>query len=177
MTQRNAPAIEHRTRRLYIRLGESFGDVVRQYEQLIPVADLAAFARAQNWDETTQLAAHVAPHGFMRYHRVDITGAMAGSSTTRPALQYLMGNHVIAEQMYRHDPAVMLHAPLRVLIFEDPQYGTTLAVDQPSLLFASYGIPAITAVGLKLDGLLADLIRLLDADPGPYLTSAHQEPA
>jgi hypothetical protein len=26
---------------------------------------------------------------------------------------YLMGNHTIAEQMYRHDPSVMLYAPLR----------------------------------------------------------------
>jgi hypothetical protein len=38
------------------------------------------------------------------------------------------------------------------------------AVDQPSLLFGSYGNPAITAVGVELDGLLATLIDLLGGE-------------
>ncbi len=39
-----------------------------------------------------------------------------------------------------------------------------LAVDQPSLLFGSYGNAAITAVGVELDGLLATLVDLLGGD-------------
>ena len=37
-------------------------------------------------------------------------------------------------------------------------------VDQPSLLFASYGNPDIAAVGNELDGLLAALVELLGGD-------------
>jgi hypothetical protein len=74
-----------------------------------------------------------------------------------------MGNHTIAERMYRHDPGVMLHAPLRTLLYAGPE-GTVLAVDQPSLLFGSYGNAAITAVGVELDGLLATLVDLLGGD-------------
>jgi len=49
----------------------------------------------------------------MRYYRSELTAVMAGSPSLWKATQYLMGNHTIAERMFRHDPAVMLHAPLR----------------------------------------------------------------
>jgi hypothetical protein len=55
----------------------------------------------------------------------------------------------------------MLHAPLRTLLYADPDGDTKLAVDQPSLLFASYGDPRIAYVGHELDTLLAQLIILL----------------
>jgi hypothetical protein len=58
----------------------------------------------------------------------------------------------------------MLHAPLRTLIYADPDGDTKLAVDQPSLLFASYDNPDITTVGYRLDYLLALLIITMDGD-------------
>jgi uncharacterized protein (DUF302 family) len=75
-----------------------------------------------------------------------------------------MGNHTIAERMFRHDPSAMLHAPLRTLLYADTDGDTKLAVDQPSLLFASYGNPDIAALGNELDGLLAALVELLGGD-------------
>ncbi|HYR16429.1 MAG TPA: DUF302 domain-containing protein, partial [Mycobacterium sp.] len=84
---------------------------------------------------------------------------------------YLMGNHTIAERMFRHEPSVMLHAPLRTLIYADPDGDTKLAVDQPSLLFAGYNVPEIAAVGRELDALLAQLIGLLGGEiPGQLRT-------
>jgi len=72
-----------------------------------------------------------------------------------------MGNHTIAERMFRHNPSVMLHAPLRTLLYADPDGDTQLAVDQPSPLFASYDSPEIATVGKELDELLVALIELL----------------
>jgi hypothetical protein len=60
-----------------------------------------------------------APHGFMIYYRSDLTAVMAGSQSFWKATQYLTGNHTIAERMFRHDPSVMLHAPLRTLLYAD----------------------------------------------------------
>jgi uncharacterized protein (DUF302 family) len=100
----------------------------------------------------------------MRYYRGDVTAAMAGSPSFRKATEYLMGNHTIAERMFRHDPAVMLHAPLRTVVYADQDGDTKLAVDQPSLLFASYDNPIITAVGEHIDQLLAQLITAMDGD-------------
>lgn len=55
----------------------------------------------------------------MRYYLSDLTAVMAGSLSFWKATQYLMGNHTIAERMFRHDPAVMLHAPLRTLLYAE----------------------------------------------------------
>ena len=83
-----------------------------------------------------------------------------------------MGNHTIAERMFRHDPSVMLHAPLRTLLYADPDGDTKLAVDQPSLLFASYDNPQVAGVGRELDRLLAELITLLGGDAPPQLAAS-----
>jgi hypothetical protein len=66
--------------------------------------------------------------------------------------------------MFRHDPAVMLHAPPRTLLDADPDGDTKLAVDQPSLLVASYHNPDIATVGYRLDYLLALLIIAMSAN-------------
>jgi hypothetical protein len=76
---------------------------------------------------------------------------------------YLMGNHTIAERMYRHDPAIMLYAPLRAAIYEDADGTTWFSVDQPSTRFGSFGDPAITSVGFELDRKLAALLEHLGA--------------
>jgi hypothetical protein len=104
-----------------------------------------------SWQATGELAEINASHGFTRYHRNDITALMAGSQSLRKATQYLMGNHTIAERMFRYDPSVMLHAALRTLIYADTDGGTQLAIDQPSLLFASYHDRQIADVGRELD--------------------------
>jgi len=127
------------------------------------------------WQATLELAEINAPHGFMRYYRSDITAVMAGSPSLWRATQYLMGNHTIAERMFRHDPSVMLHAPLRTLLYADPNGDTKLAIDQPSLLFASYDNPHISEVGRELDALLAQLITLLGDDLPPQLTVTSAE--
>jgi hypothetical protein len=35
-----------------------------------------------------------------------------------------MGNHTIAEQMFRYDPRAMLYAPLRTIIWEDGEFAS-----------------------------------------------------
>jgi uncharacterized protein (DUF302 family) len=122
-----------------------------------------------SWQAVLELVETIAPHGFMRYYRSDITAAMALSTSSWKATQYLMGNHTIAERMFRHDPSVMLHAPLRTVVYVDADGVTKLAVDQPSLLFDSYRKPEIAAVGRELDALLARLITLLGGEMPPQL--------
>ncbi|CDO05693.1 hypothetical protein [Mycolicibacterium cosmeticum] len=156
-------AVEHLNRRLLVALPDDYATARSRYEALVPVVDMTRFATAGNWDEMLAEVKAQAPHGFLRYFQTDVVPAMTGSGSSWPATEYLMGNHTIAERMYRHDPAVMLHAPLRTLLYDGGQ-GPVLAVDQPSLLFGSYGNPAITAVGVELDGLLAALIDLLGGE-------------
>lgn len=167
---------DHPDRRLVVALHDPYDQARAHYETLIPEADLARFFQVESWQATLELARINAPHGFMRYYRLDITAVMGGSPSSWRATQYLMGNHTIAERMFRHDPSVMLHAPLRTLLYADPDGDTKLAVDQPSLLFASYDDPQIVGVGRELDALLAQLITLLGGDP-PAQLAATSSPA
>ena len=76
-------------------------------------------------------------------------------------IAYLMGNVTIAEQMFRHDPRAMLYAPLRTVIWQDSHARAWFTVEQPSTQFASFGIPAVSAVGVELDRKLAALFEAL----------------
>jgi hypothetical protein len=162
-------AIDHPCRRLLVALPQPYDQAREHYETLVPEVDFARFFQMASWQATLELAEINAPHGFMRYYRSDVTAAMASSASFWKATQYLMGNHTIAERMFRHDPSVMLHAPLRTLLYADADGDTKFAVDQPSLLFNSYDNPDIAAVGLELDALLAQLITLLGGDVPPQL--------
>ncbi|TKA00629.1 DUF302 domain-containing protein [Actinacidiphila oryziradicis] len=155
--------IEHTSRRLLVPLPMPYDRAVKAYEKLVPLVDAARFAQLANWDAVLELADINAPLGFMIYWRADVTATMAGSRSGWKSTEYLMGNHTIAERMYRHDPSVMLHAPLRTVIYADADGDTYFAVDQPSALFSSYDNPAIAEVGLHLDSLVAGLLTELGA--------------
>jgi hypothetical protein len=156
-------------------LSGSYDNARTHYESLVPEADSARCFQMASWQATLDLADINAPHGFMRYFRMDITALMAGSPSFWQATQYLMGNHTIAERMFRHDPSVMLHAPLRTLLYADADGATKFAVDQPSLLFASYDNPEIAAVGHELDALITQLINLLGAQVPSQLAAESRQ--
>lgn len=162
--------VDYPARRIVVTLPDSYDDARTRYERLVPAVDLAAFERAGSWDEVLAVAKAQAPLSFLRYYTGDVTAVMAGSPSRLRATQYLMGNHTIAEAMFRHDPAAMMYAPLRTLLYEDRDGVTRFAVDQPSLQFGSLGDPRITEVGLELDALLATLtdrlVRPDSATPG-----------
>jgi hypothetical protein len=157
-------AVDHPSRRLVVALPAPYDEAREEYETLVPEADSTRFYQMASWRATLELAEINAPHGFMRYARMDVTALMASSPSFWKATQYLMGNHTIAERMFRHDPSVMLHAPLRTLLYADADGDTKFAVDQPSLLFNSYDNPAIAAVGQELDALVVGLIELLGGE-------------
>nr|WGD01502.1 GE004865 [Streptomyces sp.] len=144
-------------------LPRPYDPAVRRFEELVPPADLARFGQLGSWEAVRELAEINAPHGLMIYGKIDVTGLMATSPSGWKCTEYLVGNHVIAQRMFHHDPAAMLHAPLRMVLYADAAGRTHLAVDRPSDLFASYGNSAITEVGHHLDGLVADLLDLLGA--------------
>ncbi|MEU3183325.1 DUF302 domain-containing protein [Streptomyces sp. NPDC006923] len=170
MTTSENHTTEHLTHRLDVALPAPYERAVRRYEELVPAYDAARFGQLASWQAVLDLAEINAPHGFMIYWRTDVTSAMAGSGSGWKCTAYLMGNHTIAERMFRHDPATMLHAPLRTVIYADAHGGTRFVVDRPSSLFDSYDNPAIAAVGGELDRLVAGLLTLLGATVPKELT-------
>jgi uncharacterized protein (DUF302 family) len=77
-----------------------------------------------------------------------------------------MGNHTIAERMFRVDPMAMLYVPLRVLIYAEQGGPTTFIIEKPSSVLASVSSAKIEAVGKELDSKLITLFRHLEV-PAP----------
>jgi hypothetical protein len=75
-----------------------------------------------------------------------------------------MGNHTIAERMFRYEPAVLLYAPLHTAIWGDADGPAHFTFDKPSDQFRSFANPEITAVGVELDRKVAALLAHLGLD-------------
>jgi uncharacterized protein (DUF302 family) len=153
---------------------------VREFQQLYeqavpanPVEEIAALVqRTASWSEVIDAHAELAPHGFLIYWRNDVHGVMQLAGDSNDCIAYLMGNVTIAEQMFRHDPRAMLYAPLHTAIWEDTHERAWFTADQPSTQFGSFGIPAVSAVGVELDRKLAALLEALRVEVPPALLSS-----
>ena len=91
MTEHSA-TVHHPSRRLVVALPDTYDNVRTHFETLVPEADSARFFQVASWQATLDLADINAPHGFMRYFRMDVTALMASSPSFWQATQYLMGN-------------------------------------------------------------------------------------
>jgi hypothetical protein len=153
-------SIESRTvRRLTIDIDAPFDDFRARYEDAAPAYDLQArIPQFSSWDEVVKDVDQAAPFGFVRYGTIDATPVFGVAGHKARSVIYLMGNHTIAETMYRHNPGIMLYAPLRLCLYEDLAGGVHLSIDQPGDQFGSFGDPDITATGKLLDDKLAALL-------------------
>jgi uncharacterized protein (DUF302 family) len=153
---------------------------VREFQQLYeqavpanPVDEIAALVqRGASWAEVIDAHAELAPHGFLIYWRNDVHAVMQLAHDDNDCIAYLMGNVTIVEQMFRHDPRAMLYAPLRTVIWEDAHERAWFTVEQPSTQAASFGIPAVSAVGVELDRKLAALLEALRVEVPMALLSS-----
>ena len=136
-----------------------------RYEAAVPDLPLAAVSelvlRGAPWSEMVDLIERSAPHGFLIYFRNDVHPVMTLAGDSADCVAYLMGNHVIAQRMFRHDPRAMMYAPLHTVIWEDKDGDAWFTVDQPSRQFASFAVQEISEVGIELDHKLASLLDAL----------------
>lgn len=87
-----------------------------RYERAVPNLPLdrvkELVASGAPWSTMVEMIDAAAPHGFLIYFKNDVRPVMVSAGDTADCVAYLMGNHVIAEKMFRHDPRAMLYAPL-----------------------------------------------------------------
>ncbi|WP_415977227.1 DUF302 domain-containing protein [Rhodococcus sp. 077-4] len=158
----------HTMTRVEIATGIPIDEFLIALERAVPEADLSALqglvTAGGTWQDMVRAVDGMAPHGLLRYAKVDATDAMrlAGHSTT--TVEYLIGNHVIAESMFRHDPKAMLYAPLRALVFADAEGSAVFAIVQPSTVFAGLGIAEVTRVGHQLDEKVEALLKAVGVE-------------
>lgn len=168
-------AISHEVVRLDISTQQSYDDFIRRFETVVPMLNqkqvVELVERKAPWSEVAAHVAASAPHDFLLYWKLDLAPLMSLAGNKRRATEYLMGNHVIAETMYRHDPAVGLYVPFRCLIYE-AEGGTRFAINQPSAVLSSLGHDQIAQVGKDLDRKLARLLTALDLKVPSLLSGA-----
>jgi hypothetical protein len=179
MTQSVVGSIEtisHQVDRLTIQIDDSFDGFRNRYERAVPEFHRERFdsfiKEGVDWQTVLEATAENAPHDFILYWSHDFTSLMSLAGDRGRCVEYLMGNHTIAQKMYRYNPAILLYAPLRTAIVEDAGGVTRFTVDQPSTRFGSFGIPQITEVGIELDRKLATLLAFLDAPVPAALTES-----
>jgi hypothetical protein len=166
--------ISHQVDRLTIQIDDSFNGFRSRYEGAVPMFQSEQFAslveRGVDWQTVVEATAENAPHDFILYWSHDFSSLMRLAGDRGRCVEYLMGNHVIAQKMYRYNPAILLYAPLRTAIVEDADSATWFTFDQPSTRFGSFNTPQITKVGLELDRKLAALLEHLGAPVPAALT-------
>jgi hypothetical protein len=167
--------VTHSVNRFTIEIATTPQEFRARYERAVPLVPMtevrALAARGAPWQEMLDLMARVAPLGFLIYHSIDADPIMPLAGDRTFCVSYLMGNHTIAERMFRYDPAVLLYAPLRTAIWGEPEGPAHFTFDQPSNQFASFGNPEITQVGFELDRKMAALLDHLQVPvPDALLT-------
>ncbi|HEV2272293.1 MAG TPA: DUF302 domain-containing protein [Steroidobacteraceae bacterium] len=163
--ERTAKTVTRAVTRFDLLVREDYEAFCRRFEGAVPSFDrnrtAALLERGAAWPEIVADVAASARHHFQLYWKLDLTPLMSLAGNAHRAAEYLMGNHVIAETMYRHDPAVGLYVPLRCLIYERDD-DTHFGVEQPSSALASLDCEAIARVGSDLDRKLAELLAVLN---------------
>jgi len=165
----------HGMTRVDIATGIPFGQFINAFEKAAPPIDRAAMERIAaadgDWDDVRAAVAKNAPNELMVYAKIDATALFGVAGHRTQAIEYLVGNHVIAETMFRHDPRALLYAPLRLLIYGDADGNAIFTMDQPSPAFGSLGIAEVTKVGAGLDRKVANLLRVVGVDAGQAFAS------
>lgn len=169
--------VSHQVDRLTIRIDDTFEGFRARYEQAVPMFQSERFdsliERNVDWRTVLEATAENAPHDFILYWSHDFTSLMRLAGDRGRCVEYLMGNHTIAQRMYRHNPAILLYAPLRTAIVEDADGAVWFTVDQPSTRFGSFNSPQIAEVGIELDHKLAALLEHLGTSVPAGLTATH----
>ncbi|WP_299572230.1 DUF302 domain-containing protein [uncultured Williamsia sp.] len=165
MTEAKMDVTSHVMNRLDISTGMKFEEFRSRFEEAAPSFDADVVERlvqrAAPWEDMQAAVREMAPHALIRYVTIDAGPVMALAGNRTQAVEYLLGNHVIAETMFRHDPHAMLYAPLRVLLYSNAVGEAVFSIDQPSTVFGSLGIDEVTEIALGLDDKVAALLAFL----------------
>jgi uncharacterized protein (DUF302 family) len=150
-----AEHVEYRTSRPFEQVIAAFeaatGDISGdRFER-----ELAASESVQDFER--RIRGYEAESGFMRFLMLDHGAWSALYGAPAKSRLYTLGNPLIAHTMMKHDLAVGLNVPVRVLIHETTPGEVRLGYDLPSSLMSRLQSAEVTAAARKLDAKLAAL--------------------
>jgi uncharacterized protein (DUF302 family) len=138
-----------------------FGEVTAAFEARLSQFDPEVYKDlAEGGDPKavrTRIEAMTGPSGLMLFGKSDHGGLLRIVGRQRKAVQYVVGNPLIAVEMTRYALEAGLYAPLRVLIYEADDGKACIEYDKPSSLFGQFGDERVSRVAAELDQKLEDL--------------------
>ena len=98
----------HSMTRVDVYTGVAFAEFRAAFEKAAPPFDRESVRRivaaGGSWDDVLAAAAANAPNELMVYAVIDADELLVLAGHRTHAVEYLLGNHTIAETMFRHDP-------------------------------------------------------------------------
>ena len=165
MTVTPASAVRYSVNRLTVTVDSTPAEFCSRYERAVPAfpaEQVARLVRRQApWQDMIDLMADTAPLGFTIFYKNDVNAVVRLAGDPSTGVSYLMGNNTVMERMFRHEPAVLLFAPLHIVIWGDPGGPGYLTFDRPSDQFSSFANTEVGKVGAELDQKLTALLEHL----------------
>ena len=141
---------------------KSFEEVAKAFERQLgkfdPDVRKAATEGGNTEAAKAKIAAMAGSSGFMLFGTQDHGALLRLAGQKRKAIQYVVGNPLIALQMTQHDIRASLYAPLRVLLYEKADGKTCIEYDKPASLFGQFENAEIDAVAVMPDRMLEALV-------------------
>ncbi len=148
----------------HVRLetNKPFEEVAKAFERQLGTFDSDVRGAATESGDTeaakAKIEAMAGPSGFMLFGTNEHGALLRLAGQKRKAIQYVVGNPLLALQMTQHNIRASLYAPLRVLLYENEEGKTCLEYDKPSSLFGQFNDAGITPIASMLDRKLEDLV-------------------
>jgi uncharacterized protein (DUF302 family) len=137
---------------------KTFAQVKAALEAQVPRLDPAIAAALDAGDiASAQKLEHGAP--LFIFLKRDHGALLQAQGGARNAIQYEIGNPLTASRMTKHKLAAALYAPLRVVLYENSNGGSTFEYDKPSTLFGQFGDAEVDKVAHDLDQELDQALR------------------
>jgi uncharacterized protein (DUF302 family) len=147
--------VEH----IRISSGRSFVEVRRKLEGTVPKLDSGIAEALRSGDQKRAKDYEENGPKLSIFGERDHGALLQIVGNRRNAVQYEIGNPLIASKMTRHQLPAALYAPLRVVLFEDEHGRGIFEYDRPSSFFSQYGDERVTEVGRYLDAALEAALR------------------
>lgn len=112
---------------------------------------------ASSDDFKTALNSMLGTGSFIRFVDIESGQYLSLCGRTKKAKLYIIGNPLIANQMYELNPAVGLFVPLKLFVYDDYQDKTHIAYVKPSSLLGQFDDEKILEVAQLLDQKLEEV--------------------
>lgn len=133
------------------KMSSANGDMGELIEQL--VTSKTSWVQATNMIEK-----RLGKSGFRIFCKIDHGLLLSLKGKPTKAVQYTLGNPLLAVQMTEHDAAVALYAPLKLAVYENDNAGITIIYDSLASIVSSFGNEEINRIAEQVDSTLEELL-------------------